>query len=248
MGGFVLAWLTGMGIMSWRAVAKEHRPPWPGQLMAGSGYFILLGLLAQYPPARRAATLTAWGVDIAALLQVLPGGPKGTDAGGPWPPTLMISSTMIFPDGKTTGGSCTDASSASTSNTSVTGTSTATAPTSGSLTQMLDTVATQFGWNASQVSDWQKVLNAESGGNATAKNPSSGAFGAAQALGHGTSGTACPQTGENNYGGYGLTTAQAQAANCGNLGDQLLWMANYIKQTYGTPAAAWAHEQANNWY
>ena len=25
-------------------------------------------------------------------------------------------------------------------------------------------------------------------------------------------------------------------------------MANYIRGRYGTPAAAWAHERANNWY
>jgi hypothetical protein len=29
---------------------------------------------------------------------------------------------------------------------------------------------------------------------------------------------------------------------------QIQWGFAYIKQTYGSPVAAWAHEQANNWY
>jgi hypothetical protein len=246
-----MAWGIGLGIMSWRAVKADKRPPWPGQIMAGSAYFLLLGLLAQYRPARTVATLTAYGVDLAALLQILPGLPKlPTDAGGPWPPSLMIPPTMLMPDGKSYGdsSSCTDATASTAGSNALAANSTGTAPMSGALTKMLTSLAGQFGWDASQVSAWQNVLNAESGGNPKATNPQSGAFGAAQALGHGTSGTACPQTGENNYGGFGLTSQQAQAANCGDLGTQLLWMARYIKATYGTPANAWAHEQSQHWY
>lgn len=29
---------------------------------------------------------------------------------------------------------------------------------------------------------------------------------------------------------------------------QIAWGLSYIKSTYGSPSAAWAHEQANNWY
>lgn len=244
---FVLAWLAGMGIMSWSAV-KAKRPPWPGQLMVGSGYFLLLAMLAQYRPARSTAALMAWGVDLAALLQVLPGGP-GKATGGPWPPSLKIPPTMLMPDGKSSGdaSSCTD-SSASASSGGGSASTTGTAPTSGQLNQQLTQLAGQFGWDSSQVSAWQYVLGRESGGNALAKNPQSGAFGAAQALGHGVAGGACPQTGVNQYGGFGLTTQQAQQANCGNLGVQLLWMARYMKATYGTPANAAAHERSQNWY
>ena len=45
----------------------------------------------------------------------------------------------------------------------------------------------------------------------------------------------------NQYGGYGLTDAQARAANSGDASMQALWMCNYIKSTYGTPEAAAAH-------
>lgn len=240
---FVLAWLAGMGIMSWSAV-KAKRPPWPGQLLAGSGYFALLAVLAAYRPARSAASLMAWGIDLAALLQILPGGPKGAPAGGPWPPTLMIPAQMLMPDGRSTGDNCTDSGGGSGS-----GSTAGTVPTSKQVTGMLNQLAPQFGWDSSQVTPWMYVLGRESsGGDPQAKNGSSGAFGAAQALGHGTANTACPSTGVNEYGGFGLTDQQAQAANCGNLGIQLLWMARYIKATYGTPAAAAAHEQAKNWY
>lgn len=106
--------------------------------------------------------------------------------------------------------------------------------------QALQQAAAARGWGSG--AEWTALQNIEmheAGYNPQAKNPSSGAFGMAQALGHGGSGTACPSTGENNYGGYGLTNAQAQSANCGNAGAQALWMVNYIAATYGTPSAAW---------
>lgn len=258
MGPFVVAWGIGLGIMTFRAVKADKRPPWPGQLMVGSGYFILLGMLAQYRPARSVATLTAYGVDLAALFQVLPGLPKmPQDAGGPWPPQLAIPPTMLMPDGVSFAADpatvCTDGQTASAASGAGTSGPNASVPSSGSLAQMLTSIAQQFGWGAGEVSAWQKVLGAESGGNPKATNPKSGAFGAAQALGHGVSGTACPSTKENNYGPIngnwlGMSAAQMQAANCGSLPEQLLWMAHYMKLAYGSPSGAWAHEQANNWY
>jgi hypothetical protein len=118
---------------------------------------------------------------------------------------------------------------------------------SGSAQAILQQTAAQDGWGSG--SEWQalsNVENAEAGFNPTADNPSSGALGLAQALGHGNANTA--GTLGNQYGGYGLTDAQAKAANSGNAADQALWMVNYIKSTYGTPEAAWAHEQADHWY
>lgn len=97
-------------------------------------------------------------------------------------------------------------------------------------------------WNA-----LTHLIAAESGGNPNATNPSSGAYGIAQALGHGTS---CSSGSHgNNYGPqYGLTCKQAQQANSGNAAQQLRWMLGYIKSRYGTPAGAWQHETANHWY
>lgn len=73
MGGITLAWAAGMGIITYRAFGKDHRPPVPGQLLAATGLFALLALLAEYEPARTTATAFAFGVDIAVLMQVLPG-------------------------------------------------------------------------------------------------------------------------------------------------------------------------------
>jgi hypothetical protein len=129
------------------------------------------------------------------------------------------------------------------------GVGTSTAPTSSDATTALQQAAAARGWGSG--AEWtalQNVEMAEAGFNPEATNPSSGAYGLAQAMGHGTSGTACPSTGVNEYGGYGLSTAQAQAANCGSADDQALWMVNYIADTYGDPQAAWAHEQEDHWY
>ena len=103
-----------------------------------------------------------------------------------------------------------------------------------------------YGW-AAQYSDLVNLWNQESGWNQNARNPSSGAYGIAQALGHGTAGSAAAN-GTNEYGGYGLTDAEAKSANGGSPYYQIIWGLAYIKSTYGSPAAAWAHEQANNWY
>jgi hypothetical protein len=73
VGGIILAWGAGMGIITYRAVVKNHQPPVPGQMLAATGLFVALAALAEYQPARSAATLFAFGVDIAVLMQVLPG-------------------------------------------------------------------------------------------------------------------------------------------------------------------------------
>lgn len=68
------------------------------------------------------------------------------------------------------------------------------------------------------------LWNQESGWNAYAVNPSSGAYGIPQSLGHGHP--------------YAL----------GDYKNQVIWGLNYIRERYGSPAGAWAHEQAYNWY
>lgn len=105
----------------------------------------------------------------------------------------------------------------------------------------------RFGWGADQMTPLISLWTRESGWNPIARNPTSGALGIAQALGHGTSGTA--GTLGNEYGAqYGLTQAEAQAANSGSALQQIRWGLGYIKARYGSPAAAWQHEQAFNWY
>lgn len=72
MPGIVLAWLVGEGILTYRSFKQDHRPPLPGQLLAASGIFIMLGLLAEAQQARFLAGALAWGFDVAALMNVLP--------------------------------------------------------------------------------------------------------------------------------------------------------------------------------
>lgn len=82
----------------------------------------------------------------------------------------------------------------------------------------------QFGFGADQWDPLNRLWTKESGWNPNAVNPSSGAMGIPQALGHGNV--------------FALGDAPAQ----------IKWGLNYIKDRYGTPAAAWAHSQATNWY
>ncbi|WP_329235909.1 hypothetical protein OG417_30630 [Actinoallomurus sp. NBC_01490] len=83
----------------------------------------------------------------------------------------------------------------------------------------------QYGW--SDDGNWEslvKLWNQESGWNANAVNPSSGAAGIPQALGHG------------------------HVFDLGDYKAQIQWGLNYIRDRYGSPSAAWAHEVSHNWY
>jgi hypothetical protein len=69
----------------------------------------------------------------------------------------------------------------------------------------------------------------ESGWSVTASNPSTGAFGIPQAL-------------------PGSKMASAGPDWQTNAVTQIRWGLGYIKDTYGSPCAAWSHEQASGWY
>lgn len=101
MGAFVMAWLVGEGIIVYRSVRVQKAPPGPGQLLLVSGVFVLLGLLAESPAARPLAVTFAWGLDIAAFMNVVPGAPKAPVPGktGSWPPP-KAPNNVIFPTGK----------------------------------------------------------------------------------------------------------------------------------------------------
>lgn len=103
------------------------------------------------------------------------------------------------------------------------------------------------GWG-NQWSAFNQLENGEGGWNPRAKNPSSGAFGFAQALGHGNANT--QGTLSNMYGGYGLSDADARKANSGDGYAQLRWMMNYIKAVYGSPANALSKwlSRSPHWY
>lgn len=91
-------------------------------------------------------------------------------------------------------------------------------------------LAAAYGWYpGEQWDDLVSLWNRESGWNQYATNPSSGAYGIPQALPPSKMGAAAnPPTSS--------VTAQ------------ISWGLSYIKETYGSPSAAWAHEVADGWY
>ena len=85
MPGIVTAWAVGEGIIIYHSVHKRHAPPMPGQLLASSGLFVMLALLAEADGARGVAAALAWGFDAAAFLNLWPSVTGG--GAGPTPAT-----------------------------------------------------------------------------------------------------------------------------------------------------------------
>jgi hypothetical protein len=76
--GLAAAWLAGVGLVSWRMVHRDHRPPVPGALLGVTGLFLAMALVSDvFPAATSLVTVTAWGLDVAAFLDVLPAGLGG---------------------------------------------------------------------------------------------------------------------------------------------------------------------------
>lgn len=86
-----------------------------------------------------------------------------------------------------------------------------------------------FGFSTGQMSALDQLWDHESGWNHRAENPSSGAYGIPQAL-------------------PGSKMGSVAADWRTNPVTQITWGLGYIKDRYGTPAAAWSFWQANNWY
>jgi len=107
-------------------------------------------------------------------------------------------------------------------------TTTAPAP-SGSPRQIAQAMLGSFGWSASQFACLDPLWAHESGWSVTASNASSGAYGIPQAV-------------------PGSKMASAGPDWQTNATTQIKWGLQYIKGTYGSPCAAYAHEQSTGWY
>jgi hypothetical protein len=95
---------------------------------------------------------------------------------------------------------------------------------SGSPQQIAMAMLSSFGWSSSQFGCLQSLWNRESGWNPSATNPTSGAYGIPQAL-------------------PGDKMASAGADWQTNPATQIRWGLGYIQQIYGSPCAAWSHEE-----
>jgi hypothetical protein len=100
---------------------------------------------------------------------------------------------------------------------------------SGSPRQIAQATLGSFGWSSGQFSCLDPLWEHESRWSVTAANPGSGAFGIPQALPGSRMASAGPDW-------------QTSAAT------QITWGLRYIRDTYGSPCAAWSHEQAAGWY
>jgi hypothetical protein len=128
-------------------------------------------------------------------------------------------------------------------------------PPTGSAQHMAKLLLPRYGWGPTELAPLILLWNRESGWRNCAYNVS-GAYGIAQALGHGSGACAvgprcdgASTPGLNcSYGGFGQSVNDSKQANAGNILRQIEWGLNYIKSQYQTPSAAWAHEQQFGWY
>ena len=99
---------------------------------------------------------------------------------------------------------------------------------SGSPQQIAEAMLGSVGWSSGQFACLDPLWARESGWSVTAENPS-GAYGIPQAL---------PGSKMASAGSDWQTSAATQ----------IEWGLGYIKGIYGSPCAAWDHEQATGWY
>jgi hypothetical protein len=99
---------------------------------------------------------------------------------------------------------------------------------SGSAQQIAMAMLGSFGWSSSQFSCLDPLWMRESGWSVTASNPD-GAYGIPQA-----------------YPGSKMASAGPDWET--NAATQIRWGLGYIRGMYGSPCAAWSHEEATGWY
>ena len=90
-------------------------------------------------------------------------------------------------------------------------------------------ISSTYGWGEDQFAALIKLWNKESGWNANAHNPNSGAHGIAQAL---------PASKMASSGADYYTNGETQ----------IRWGVKYIASRYGSPINAWNHSVQKNWY
>jgi hypothetical protein len=104
MSAFILAWIIGEGIVIWRAIKQYSAPPLPSDLLATSGLFVILAIIAEFQP--QLAMMIAWAFDLAAFLYLATAKPTAQCGSGTndktktTPSTKTSSSTTTSPNVK----------------------------------------------------------------------------------------------------------------------------------------------------
>jgi hypothetical protein len=101
--------------------------------------------------------------------------------------------------------------------------------TSGDPKAIAQAMLPQFGFSSSEFTCLDSLWTKESGWDPHAANPSSGAYGIPQSL-----------------PGSKMATAGSDWAT--NPATQIRWGLGYIRDSYGTPCAAWSHSESYGWY
>lgn len=128
------AWFAAVGLTVYRG--WTHRvdqngkpvkaPPSPGEMLKTVGLFGMLALVNEMvsdEKAHHALALIGWGVDIAALINLISGKPNQIQ-GGSWPPPLAPNTVVLPGQGGQTSGSSNGAGSSGGSSGSSGGSST----------------------------------------------------------------------------------------------------------------------------
>lgn len=119
-------------------------------------------------------------------------------------------------------------SSQSSSSSSTGSSSSGSASYSGSPQEIAQEMLGSYGWSG-QFSCLDSLWQKESDWSVSADNPGSGAYGIPQAL-------------------PGSKMASAGSDWQTDAATQITWGLQYIQSTYGSPCAAWSHEEADGWY
>ena len=220
-----------------RPADRQAPPPAAKQAMAHSqavaGHQAVLAAQAQQQPAVHRAVVTQSASHQAANHQAAKSQSAATATTGPSQAAARQSQQAVQPDTQPTVqqaavASPTQTATPTASHTPAPSATPSTAP-SGSPQSIAQSMLKSFGWSSSQFSCLKPLWQHESSWSVSASNSSTGAYGIPQAA-------------------PGSKMASAGPDWKTNASTQIKWGLGYIKDTYGSPCAAWSHEQADGWY
>jgi hypothetical protein len=193
---------------------------------AAAGHQAVLAAQAQQQAAMHRAVVTQPASHQAANHQVAKPQPAGTATTGPSQAAARQSQQAVQSASQPT---TQQAAVASPTSTSTTPKATPSPAPSGSPQSIAQSMLKSFGWSPGQFSCLKPLWQHESSWSVSASNSSTGAYGIPQAA-------------------PGSKMASAGPDWKTNASTQIKWGLGYIKSTYGSPCAAWSHEQADGWY